>query len=50
VPGLVERYFPEIPSIETKPRPAEVCVVCCKKNERKETMFWCPDYEAGLLC
>jgi hypothetical protein len=46
VPGLLERHFPmRTPPIERKPRPVEGCMVCCKKNERKETVFWCPDYE-----
>jgi hypothetical protein len=49
VPRLLERHFPErIPPTEKKARPTKRCVVCYKHNKRKETVFWCPDCQAGL--
>ena len=49
VPRLLERHFPErIPPTEKKSRPARWSVVCYKNNRRKETVFWCPEYEAAL--
>ncbi|XP_021918752.1 piggyBac transposable element-derived protein 4-like [Zootermopsis nevadensis] len=49
VPRLIERHFPErIPPTEKKSRPTKRCVVCYKQGKRKETVFWCPDCEAGL--
>jgi hypothetical protein len=49
VPHLIERHFPErIPPTEKKAKPTKRCVVCCKQGKRRETVFWCPDCEAGL--
>jgi len=49
VPRLDERHFPErIPPTEIKGRPTNMCVMCCKINRRKETVFWCPECEAAL--
>jgi hypothetical protein len=49
VPRLVEKLFPErIPPTERKSRPTKRCEVWYKNNKRKETVFWCPDFEAGL--
>jgi hypothetical protein len=45
---LLERHFPKrIPPTERKSVPTKKCVVCYKNN-KKETVFWCPDYEANL--
>ncbi|GFV79211.1 piggyBac transposable element-derived protein 4 [Trichonephila clavipes] len=52
---LTERHFLEViaPS-EKKLRPARKCYVCSlKKNDngkriRKETRYFCPDYDVGL--
>jgi hypothetical protein len=49
VPRLLERHFTKrIPLKEKTARPAKRCVVCCKHNKRKETVFECPDSQAGL--
>ena len=49
VPRLLARHFPErIPPTEKKARPTKRCVVCYKHNKKKETLFWCPECQAGL--
>ena len=48
VPRLLKRHCSaRIPPTEKKARPTKRCVVCCKHNKRKETVFWCPDCQAG---
>jgi hypothetical protein len=49
VPRLIKRHFPErIPPTEKKAKPTKRCAVCYKQGKRRETVFWCPDCEAGL--
>jgi hypothetical protein len=49
VPRLIERHFLErIPPTEKKAKPTKRHVVCYKEGKRRETVFWCPDCEAGL--
>jgi hypothetical protein len=48
---LTERHFTEkIPSTgkKAKPRKMERCVVCQKNGKRRDTTYWCPDYQTGL--
>ena len=48
VPRLLERHFPEIIPTEKKTRPTKRCVVFYKNKRRKDTVFWCPEFEAAL--
>jgi hypothetical protein len=48
---LLERNFTEIPLPPTgrKAKLQRRCVMCCKReNRREETTYWCPDSEVGL--
>jgi hypothetical protein len=46
---LIERHFPEhISATGKKARPQIKCVVCMKHGERKESIYWCSECEAGL--
>lgn len=46
---LVERHFLEkLPATGKKARPQRRCVVCSKHGRRRDTIYWCPDCEAGL--
>jgi hypothetical protein len=49
VPRLLEIHFPErIQPTEKKAKPTKRCVVYYNHNNKKETVFWCPDCQAGL--
>ncbi|XP_071057565.1 piggyBac transposable element-derived protein 4-like [Onthophagus taurus] len=49
VSRLTDRHFIEkIPPTQQKAKPQKRCVVCYKRGRRKETIYWCPDCEAGL--
>jgi hypothetical protein len=46
---LTEQHFLEcIPATETKAKPQKRCIVCSKHGKRKESIYWCSEWEAGL--
>lgn len=46
---LTERHFIDrIPATGKKSKPQRRCAVCSKHGLRRDTVFWCPDCEAGL--
>jgi hypothetical protein len=46
---LTECHFLEkIPTTKWKSKPQQQCVVCSRQDKRKESIYWCPDCEAGL--
>jgi hypothetical protein len=49
VPQLLERHLPErISPTDKKAKPTKRHIVCYKHNKMKETVFLCPDCQAGL--
>lgn len=45
---LLEKHFITKLSPTGKKAKPQRCVVCVKKNIRKESTYWCPDCEVGL--
>lgn len=46
---LAGRHFIEkIPPTGKKSRPQRRCVVCSSHGKRRDTVYWCPECEAGL--
>jgi hypothetical protein len=46
---LTERHFIEkIPPTGKKAKPQKRCVVCQKNGKRRDSTYWCPEYQTGL--
>ncbi|XP_046679535.1 uncharacterized protein LOC124366956 isoform X3 [Homalodisca vitripennis] len=46
---LIQRHFPEyVPPTEKKAGPSRRCIVCSKRNVRRESRYQCSDCDIGL--
>jgi hypothetical protein len=49
VPRLTERHFiSKLPPSEKKARPQRRCVVYQKRGKRKDTVYWCDEWDISL--